>query len=76
MLTFVPFKNNQMTKGLNYSFVSISAIVSSNTINTILFLLNYSLSNFHRHHQSFENKQLLNFFVSLTATFSISLISN
>ena len=38
ILTFLPLKNNSVTIGPNFSVDSISAIISSNTINTFLFV--------------------------------------
>ena len=56
MLSFLPLKNNSVTIGLTFLLVFISAIISSNTVNTY-FLLNYSLLNFYRHHQLFMRNQ-------------------
>ena len=39
MLSFLPFKNNSMAMGLNFSLVSIFAIMLSNTINILLFFV-------------------------------------
>ena len=39
MLSFLPLKNNSVTIGPNFSVDSISAIISSNTINTFLFVV-------------------------------------
>ena len=39
MLSFLPLKNNSVTLGLNVLLDSISAIMSSNTINTLLFFV-------------------------------------
>ena len=36
MLRFMPLKNNSVTMGLNFLLASISAIITSNTINTFL----------------------------------------
>ena len=52
MLSFLPLKNNSVTIGLNFLLDSISAIISSNTINT---LSDYSLPNFYKHHHLFVN---------------------
>ena len=38
MLSLLPLKNNSVTTGLNFLLASISAIKSSNTINTFIFL--------------------------------------
>ena len=38
MLSFAPHNNNSVTVGLNFLLASISAMISSNTINTFLFL--------------------------------------
>ena len=54
MLHFLPYRNNSVTIGLNFLLASVSTIMSSNTINTFLCLLN-----FHRHHQLFVNNQLM-----------------
>ena len=56
MLRFMPLKNNSVTMGLNFLLASISAIITSNTINTFP-LLDYSLLTFHRHHQLFVKNQ-------------------
>ena len=56
MLSFLPLKNNSVTIGLTFLLAFISAIISSNTVNTY-FLLNYSLLNFYRHHQLFMRNQ-------------------
>ena len=42
---------------LNFLLASISAIMSSNTINTFLFLLDYNLLSFHKIRQLFVNNQ-------------------
>ena len=39
MLISLTLKNNSVTTGLNFLLASISAIVSSNTINTFLFFV-------------------------------------
>ena len=58
ILRFLGLQNNSVTMGLNFLLASISAVISSNAINTFLFfLLDYSLPNFHEHHQLFVNKQ-------------------
>ena len=57
MLSFLPLKNNSVTIDLNCLLDSISAIISSNTINTLSFLSDYSLLNFQKHHQLFVNNQ-------------------
>ena len=54
MLHFLPYRNNSVTIGLNFLLASVSTIMSSNTINTFLCLLNV-----HRHHQLFVNNQLM-----------------
>ena len=41
MLSLLPHKNNSVTIGLNFLLDSISAIISSNTIKTILFFVGY-----------------------------------
>ena len=51
ILSFLPLKNNSLTKGLKFLLDSRYAIISSNTINTLLFFVGlYSLPNFHKHH--------------------------
>ena len=58
MLSFLPLKSNSVTLGLNFLLDSISAIISSNTINTLsISLLVSSLLNFHKHHQLCVNNQ-------------------
>ena len=57
MLSFLLLRNNSVTIGLNFSLPSISAIISSNTVNTFFFLLDYSLPNVHRHHELLVNNQ-------------------
>ena len=56
MLSFLPLRNNSVTIGLNFLLTSMSAIISSNTFQHFyqhFSLLDYSLPNFHRHHQLF-----------------------
>ena len=57
LFSFLPLKNISVTVGLHFLFDSISATTSSNTINTLLFLLDYSLVNFHKHHQLFMKNE-------------------
>ena len=57
MLSFHPGKNSYVTMGLDFLLASISAIISSNTINIFFSSLDYSLLNFHEHHQLFVNNQ-------------------
>ena len=56
---FLSLKNNSATLRFNFLLDFISAILSSKPINTVLFLLDYSLTNFHKHHQLFVNNQLI-----------------
>ena len=78
MLSFLPLKNNSVAIGLNFLLASISVIISSNTINTFLFLVGLQPSNFHKHHQLFLNNEAnaFEFLSSLIPTFSLPLISN
>ena len=46
MLIFLPLKNNSVTIGLHFLLASISAIISSNTINTFLFCIGKQSSKF------------------------------
>ena len=39
ILSFLPLKNNSVTIGLNFLLDSISAIISSNTIKSLLFFV-------------------------------------
>ena len=46
ILSFLPLKNNPVTIGLKFLLDSISAIISSNTINTLLFFVGSESSKF------------------------------
>ena len=50
MQSYHPLKNNSVTLGLDFLLDSISAIISLNIINTLLFLLDHSILNCHKHH--------------------------
>ena len=45
-LSFLSLKNNSVTIGLNFLLDSISTIISSNTINTLLFFVGLYSSKF------------------------------
>ena len=57
VLRFLPLKNNSVIVGLNFLSASMSAIMSSNAVNNLFSSLDYSLLNFHIHHQLFVNNQ-------------------
>ena len=57
ILIFLPLKTNSVTIGLNFLLYYISAIISSNTINILLFFLGLYFLNFHKRHNFFFNIQ-------------------
>ena len=54
MLSLLPLMNNSVTIGLTFLLAFISAMTSSNIINSFL---SYSLLNLHRHYGLFVNNQ-------------------
>ena len=56
MLSSLLSRNNSLTIGLTIVLDSISAIISSSTINTFS-PLDYNLTNVHKHYQLFVNNQ-------------------
>ena len=57
MLSVLSLKNNSVTTEFNFLLDSISAVISSNTINTSLLFLDSSSLNFHKYYQLFVNNQ-------------------
>ena len=49
MFSFLPLTNNSVTIGLRFLLLSISAIISSRTINDLRFFLNYIIQYFYKY---------------------------
>ena len=57
ILTFLPLKNNSVTMGLNLPLASISAIVSSNNINTSFFNWDSLHTRLNSHYKAWSYKK-------------------